>query len=222
MNDVFIDFESEGREGIVAVGTYLMDAALRLGVQVNDECRKGEESHHCSMKVSAGADLLSEPTEAERKALSEAARKAGERLSCQARIERAGEIKIMSVEKPAEEKAEDKSQSKEKADDFRKEFEEMPLDKKIASLVELEAIALGETFSYVLNSPYEAAGKVLDTLAHFGWKKDQADHEAKKPKEHAEKKAEKKPSGKAASAKKTRPSRKKKSTQNGKEEKKEQ
>jgi ferredoxin len=184
MKEVLVSFESEDLEGIVAVDTYLMDAALRMGVEIDDECRKGSEDHHCAMKISKGADLLSEPTKTELELLSNAARKGGERLSCQTRIEKAGELSIMSVKKP---KAEEKKAAEEagKADEFKKEFEEMPLDEKIASLVELEAIALGETFSYVLNSPYAVAGKVMDVLADLGWKKDQADHEAKKPKEHA-------------------------------------
>jgi len=210
MDDVFIKFESEGREGIVAAGTYLMDAALRLGVEVNDECREGSEEHHCSMKVSAGGELLSAPTSLEVETLSEAARKAGERLSCQVKIEKPGEITVMSVEKPSEEKEQQKKEERGNAEEFKKEFESMPLDKKFASLVELEAMALGETFSYVFNSPFEAAGKVVDVLAHFGWKKDQADHEAKKPEEHKKEAGKKEP----ASAKKKKSS-KAKDTEKG-------
>ena len=206
MDDVFIRFESEGREGIVAAGTYLMDAALRLGVDVNDDCREGAEEHHCSMKVSGGGELLSAPTNLETVTLSETARKAGERLSCQVKIEKAGEITIMSVERPSEEKEQAKKEEPGKAEEFKREFESMPLDEKFASLVELEAMALGETFSYVFNSPFEAAGKVVDVLAHFGWKKDKADHEAKKPEEH--KKEEKKAKAPASEAK-AKPSKKK-------------
>jgi ferredoxin len=200
MKEVLVSFESGEREGIVAVGTYLMDAALRLGVDVDDECRRGSEEHHCAMKISKGADLLSEPTQIEMELLSDAARKGGERLSCQTRIEKAGELSIMSVKKSKKETKEDTKAKEEagKSGEFKKEFESMPLDEKFASLVELEAIALGETFSYVLNSPYEAAGKLMDVLADFGWKKDRADQEAKKPKEHSEAKKE---GGKAEEAK---------------------
>lgn len=206
MKEVLIKFEEEGLEGIVAVDTYLIDAARRLGIDVSDECRQGED-HQCSMKVSGGAELLSEATAVEREVLGENRIKKGERLSCQAKIDKAGEVTVMSVEKPKneEKKKEEKTPEKE----FRKEFEEMPLEKKIASLVELEAIALGETFSYVLNSPYEAAGKVMDYLADFGWKKDRADQEAKKPDEHApepekETEAAESASRKAAGTKKTK------------------
>ncbi len=185
MKEVLVSFESGEREGIVAVGTYLMDAALRLGVDVDDECRKGGDEHNCAMKIAGGVELLSEPTQLEMELLSDAARNAGERLSCQTKIEKPGELSIMSV-KEKKEKEGKSSEESGKSEEFKKEFESMPLDEKIASLVELEAIALGETFSYVLNSPYAAAGKLMDVLADFGWEKDRADQESKKPKEHAE------------------------------------
>lgn len=198
MKEVLIRFENREIEGIVAVGTYLMDAAKRLGVDVNDECRTDGTEHRCSMKISAGSALLSEPTSVETEFLSKKALEAGERLSCQTRIDQPGEISIMSVEK-TKEAASEKTDEQKPEEEFKKEFESMPLDKKFAALVELEAIALGETFSYVLNSPYEAAGKVMDVLADFGWKKDKADQEAKKPEEHSEEK-KKEPSGKAGKA----------------------
>ncbi|QQS42339.1 MAG: hypothetical protein IPM63_05185 [Acidobacteriota bacterium] len=186
MKEVLITFEEQGLEGIVAVDTYLMDAAKRLGVDLDDGCRRGEEEHKCSLVVGVGADLLSDPTKTEIDIISEAERKKGKRLACQAKVIKPGEVRIMSVEKTEEaKKAEEQPKTEE---EFKKEFEELPLDEKYAKLIELEAIALGETFSYVINSPYEAAGKVMDALANFGWKKDREDHEAKKPEEHSEKK----------------------------------
>lgn len=182
MKEVLISFESEGREGIVAVGTYLIEAAKRLGIRIDDSCQMGAENHNCAMKISAGAELLSIPTRAETEILSSAALKAGERLSCQAKIEKAGEVKVMSVKKPKADEA--GADEKKPAEEFKREFEAMPLEEKISSLVELEAIALGETFSFVLNSPYAAAGKVMDVLAGFGLKLEKEDREAKKPKEH--------------------------------------
>lgn len=183
MKEVLVTFEEQNLEGIVAVGTYLMDAAKRLGVEIDDDCREGADEHNCSMRIGEGANLLSEPTSVEIAVLSEEGVAGGERLSCQTKIDKPGELKIMSVSKPKEEEKAEEPKTPES--EYRKEFEEMPLDKKYASLVELEAIALGETFSYVLNSPYEAFGKVMDVLADFGWKKDQADHDAKIPEEHS-------------------------------------
>lgn len=195
MKEVLVTFEEEVvREGIVAKGTYLMDAAKRLGVEIDDGCRRGEEEHRCEMVIGDGADILSDPTSIELEALSESERKKGKRLACQARIDRPGELKIMSVQKPKETA---KAAEEEKPEEeFKKEFEQMPLEKKIASLLELEAIALGETFSFVINSPYAAFGKAMDVLAEFGFKKDRADQEAKRPEEHGGKKE----SGKASKA----------------------
>ncbi|MCB1025285.1 MAG: (2Fe-2S)-binding protein [Acidobacteria bacterium] len=184
MKDVIIKFESEGLEGVVAVGSYLSDAAKRLGIKIEGDCLDPETEHECAMKVSAGKTLLSPPTQTELEQLSSQARRSGERLACQTIIEKPGEVTVMTVKKKQEEpKVEDKSE------DFKKEFEEMPLDEKIASLLELEAIALEETFSYVMNSPYKAVGKVMDVMADFGFKMDKADQEAKRPAEHAKDKA---------------------------------
>lgn len=195
MKEVLITFEEQGLEGIVAVDTYLMDAAKRLGVEIDDRCRQGEEEHRCSLVVGAGTDLISDPTKTEIDLISEAERKKGKRLACQAKVIKPGEVKIMSVEETEEaKKAEEEPKTEE---EFKKEFEELPLEQKYAKLLELEAIALGETFSYVINSPYEAAGKVMDVLANFGWKKDREDHEAKKPEEHSEKKKAKAGNGSA-------------------------
>ena len=88
----------------------------------------------------------------------------------------------------------------------------MPLEKKIASLVELEAIALGETFSFVLNSPYKAVGKVVDVMAEFGFKLDKEDHEAKRPEDHKETEEKEEADKKEPEKKKTTASKRKSST----------
>ncbi len=185
MSEVIINFESLGLEGIVAVGSYLGDAAKRVGVKVEGDCLDPETEHECVMKVSKGRTLLSKPTQTEMEQLTATARRNGERLACQTVIEKPGEVTIMSVKKKKEEakKKEDSSEG------YKKEFEEMPLEEKIKSLVELEAIALGETFAYVLDSPYKAFGKVMDVMAGFGLNLERADKEAKRPAEHKKEKA---------------------------------
>lgn len=189
MAEVEVKFEREERDGVVAVGTYLIDAAGRLGVEVETECERRGECDSCAMTIKQGGDLLSELTKAESEHLTAARRKAGERLACQAKLEKSGEVVIMTKEKKTQEKpeAEDKTES------FRKEFEELPLEKKIASLLELEAIALGETFSFVLNSPSAIFGKVMDVLAEMGLKLEDDAKKEKRPEEHQteEEKAEK-------------------------------
>ncbi len=181
MKEVEIKFEREDRNGIVAVGTYLLDAARRLGIELESE--EFGETEFFVVKVTSGSELLSAPTNTEIELLSAERRGQGERFANHAKIERLGEISIMTTEKKQEEKPADE----ERKEEYRKEFEELPLEKKIASLLELEAIALGETFSFVINSPYAIVGKVMDVLAEFGLKmEDEAKNETR-PEEHKSK-----------------------------------
>jgi ferredoxin len=182
MAEVEIKFERENRDGVVAVGTYLFDSARRLGIEVEAECGRIGECDSCEMRITHGMEFLSEPTSAETKQLSARRRKNRERLSCQVKFEKAGEVVVMTNKKKKEEMPKDK----EKAEEYRKQFEEFPLEKKIASLVKLEAIALGETFSFVLNSPYAVFSKFMDVLAEFGLKMDADAKNATRPDEHKE------------------------------------
>ncbi len=181
MAEVELKFENENRSGVVAVGSYLFDAAHRLGVEVEAECERRGECDSCAMKITHGRDLLSAPTAAERKQLGEQRLHAGERLSCQAKLEKAGEIVIMITQKNEENKPETEE---EKTKEYRKEFEELPLEKKIASLLELEYLTLSETFTFVLNSPFKIVDKAMEVMAEFGLKLEEKDKEAKRPKEH--------------------------------------
>ena len=217
MEQVELKIEGTNRYGLVAVGTYLIDAAGRLGAEISDECGRRGECDSCAVKVISGGEFLSAPTSAETKQLGKQRLKNGERLSCQAKLEKPGEVIIMITQKKEENKPETEEET---AEEYRKKFEEMPLEKKIANLVELEAIALGETFSFVLNSPYKIFDKIMDVMAEFGLKLEQQDKEAKRPEEHkaeengdgAETKAEtKKSSAKKSDAGKTDSKKEKKS-----------
>ncbi|MGI9037144.1 MAG: hypothetical protein ACR2GD_14045 [Pyrinomonadaceae bacterium] len=173
-----ITFNPSGRNGLVAVGTYLLDAAKRLGVEM--ECEKDGESEVCVAKVTQGADLLSPLTKFEIEYLSEDRRKDGNRLANQAKIERTGEIVVMVKEKKEPEKSDEEKRAKES----RKEFEELPLEKKVAKLLELEFITLGETVSFVFNSPFKVVDKIMDVMAEFGLKMDKETKNASRPEEH--------------------------------------
>jgi len=61
---------------------------------------------------------------------------------------------------------------------------QLPLEKKISSLLQLEAIALGETVSFVINSPFKVFEKAMDVMAEFGFKLEKEAKEATRPKEH--------------------------------------
>jgi ferredoxin len=178
MDEVEIRFERENLNGVIAAGSYLYDAAKRLGVDV--ECERTGESDLCAMRILQGSELLSDLTKAEIEQLSANRRKNGERLACQAKIEKSGEIIVMTTEKKVKEKV----PTEEQKDEFRKEFEAMPLEKKIASLLRFEAIALGETISFVVNSPLKIFEKAVDVMAEFGIKLEKDAKEATRPDEH--------------------------------------
>jgi len=178
MNEVEIKFEREDRDGIIPVGTYISEAARRLGIELGSEEIGGED--FLVVKIIKGDKLLSAATKTETEKLSDERRKNGERLANHAKIEKSGELIVMSTEKKVEEKP-----SEEKIrEDYQKEFQELPLEKKIASLVELESIALSETFSFIINSPYLVAGKVMDVLAEFGWAMEADAKKQTRPAEH--------------------------------------
>ena len=186
MKEVDIKFEREEREGPVAVGTYLADAAKRFGVSFEDACSLETNTHFCSLTVTKGSELLSPATKVESEYFAEPGRKENERLACQTRIEKSGEVVVMTREKKTEETAGAAGDvsDEDRNEQYRKEFAEMPLEKKIANLVQLETIALGETVSFIINSPFKIADKVMDVMAEFGFRKEEQQKEAARPVEH--------------------------------------
>jgi ferredoxin len=181
MSDVEIKFEREGVSGIVAVGTYVLDAAKRFGVRFENACKLDEKLHFCAVGISEGSGLLSAQTSAEEEYFSVNDHSKNERLGCQVKIEKPGEVVVMTKEKKP---AYDKETQEAKDEAYRKEFAELPLEKKISELVQLEAIALSDTLSFVINSPYKIADKFLDVLAEFGFKKEKNEKDAVRPEEH--------------------------------------
>jgi len=176
---VDIRFQPEGRNGLVAEGTYLLDAAKRLGVRLPTECGGRGECDTCAVIVEEGATLLSSLTEAERARLSPERLAAGERLACQAKVERGGEVVLRPV--PQTERAET---SAETAKDLRKDFRDLPLKRKVTTLVELEAVTLFQTLNAIIDVPFAIGGKVLDLMAGWGRTLDKRDHELHRPAEH--------------------------------------
>src|SRR5918997_6306783 len=94
---VNIRIEPEGRDGLIAEGTYLWDAAKRLGVALPAECQGRGECDTCAVIVEQGATLLSSLTEAERVRLSPERLATGERLACQTKVERPGAVRLRPV-----------------------------------------------------------------------------------------------------------------------------
>ncbi len=181
MAEATIKFEREEREGIVPVGTYLNSAAERLGVRFESRCMPGEKTHFCRVTIGKGGENLSAMTAAETESFENEPGTLGERLACQTKIVEPGEITIMTKEKEAS----DGSQDEKKEREYAKEFADLPLEKKFAELVHLEAITLGETFSFIFNSPYLAFDKVIDVMAGYGLRKEETSKKAARPAEHS-------------------------------------
>lgn len=176
---VDIKFEPDGRNGLVAEGTYLWDAAKRLGVRLPAECKGRGECDTCAVVVEEGATLLSSLTEAERERLSPERLASGERLACQAKVERGGEVVLRIV--PATERA---ATSDETAKDLRKEFSELPLGRKLSTLVELEAVTMFQTLSALVEVPFMIGEKVMDLMAGRGRALNKRKRAAHRPTEH--------------------------------------
>jgi ferredoxin len=176
---VDIKIEPDGRSGVIAEGTYLWSAAKRLGVRLPAECEGRGECDTCAVVVEEGATLLSSLTEAERERLSPERLAAGERLACQAKVERGGELVLRPV--PVTERAET---TQETVKELRREFRDLPLQRKLATLVELEAVTMYQALSAIADAPYKVAGKVLDLMAGRGRSLTRREREARRPIEH--------------------------------------
>lgn len=179
-----IKFEVENqpeRSGVVAEGTYLWDAAKRLGVHLKAECEGRGTCDTCAVTILKGRELLSTPTSPEMQHLTDERRANGERLACQTRIERNGEINVMVKKQEVEE---EETKPGDEPRDFRKDFQELPFEKKFATLVQLEAVALSETLNYVSHLPSYVVGKVMDVLGTFGKQMEEQKREEKRPDEH--------------------------------------
>ena len=181
-NTVEITFEIENqpeRNGIVALQTYLSDAAKRLGVSLETKKSDGQDAgEDLVVTVTRGADLLSTPTSVEMHKLTDEQRAGGERLADQARIQKAGEITVKVKEKVVEKTEADKER------DFRRDFQKLPLEKKFVTLVQIEAVALSESLNFITNLPTLVGSKVVDVLASFGWQIEKNARHARRPDEH--------------------------------------
>jgi ferredoxin len=165
-----------GHTGLVAEGTSLLDAARRHGINLPTECGGRGECDTCAVVVEAGAVLLSPLTDAERLRLTPDRLEAAERLACQAKAERAGDLVLRPV--PQAERAET---TEETARDFKEEFKRLPLRKKLATLAGLEAEMAYETLVRAVDIPFELFGKGLDLLAGRGRRLSQTERARRTP-----------------------------------------
>jgi ferredoxin len=156
---VSITFEPSGLSGVVAEGTYLIDAAHRMGVSLGTGCMIGKgECPSCLVSVKSGANLLSAPTIAEQKQLAPEDLDQSLRLACQVKLEYPGEVVVMaSVRKTG-------GAPRDTSSELRKEFGSLPLKQKLATLIQLEAITMSEAFDSAIEKPLAFGAKTMDAL----------------------------------------------------------
>ena len=157
---VSITFEPSGLSGVVAEGTYLIDAARRMGVSLGTGCMIGKgECPCCLVSVKSGANLLSAPTIAEQKQLAPEDLGQSLRLACQVKLEYPGEVVVMaSVRKTGG------ALPRDTPSELRKEFGTLPLRQKLATLIQLEAITMSEAFDSAIEKPLAFGAKTMDAL----------------------------------------------------------
>lgn len=162
---VSITFEPSGISGLVAEGTYLIDAARRMGATLGAGCTAGKgECPSCVVSVKSGADLLSQPSMAEQKQLGSGQLDQALRLACQVKIENHGEVVVMVA--AARPKA--VSAPEETEEELRRKFGELPLGKKIAALLQFEVITVSEAFNSAIEKPLAYGTKAFDAVVNRG------------------------------------------------------
>jgi ferredoxin len=154
---VSVTFEPSGISGVVAQGTYLIDAARRMGAPLGAGCTAGKgECPACVVSVKSGADLLSSPSLVEEKQLGNEQLDQSLRLACQVKIENHGDVVVMAAARPHSPPADD-TQS-----EILKKFGGLPVTKKLATLMQLEAITMSEAFDSAIEKPLAFGSKTFD------------------------------------------------------------
>lgn len=67
--------------------------------------------------------------------------------------------------------SEPSDRSSEEADDFKKKFGELPLNKKLATLIQLEVATMSEAVNTIIDKSIAAGENVMDKLGRAGNKK---------------------------------------------------
>lgn len=159
--NVSVTFEPSGISGLVAQGTYLIDAAKRLGAPLGSQCKKGTTAcEACVVSVKSGNELLSTPSDAEQRLFGTDADSGSLRLLCQTKIEGQGEIVLMSTVYHAAEA----TFTAETQSDIAKKFNQLPLKEKIAALLKFEAITVQEVIDTAIQKPLNAGSKVFESF----------------------------------------------------------
>jgi ferredoxin len=159
--NVSVTFEPSGITGLVAQGTYLIDAARRMGAPLGSGCTAGKgECPACVISVKTGADMLSAPTNLEGKILGVDGLNDSLRLACQTKIEGQGDIVLMATSHRPRGAAPKIDLSSE----IEKKFGELSLNQKIAALLKFEAITMSEAFDAALQKPLAVGTRAFDSI----------------------------------------------------------
>lgn len=159
---VSITFQPSGINGLVAEGTYLIDAARRMGASLGTGCTAGKgECPACVVSIKAGADLLSTPSAVEEKQLGVEHLERSLRLACQVKIENPGEVVVMVAARPQTSTAPVESEA-----DLKRKFSSLPLNKKIATLMQFEALTMSEAFDSAIEKPLAFGSKTFDAIVN--------------------------------------------------------
>ena len=175
-----VEFAPDDLRGIVAEGTYLWDAAKRLGLRLPAECEGRGECDTCAVRVREGATLLSELTNAERVRLSPERLGAGERLACQAKAERPGTLVLEPV--PVAQRETETTEEAKK--EMREEFSQLPLGKKLTTLAELEAVTAYQTFKAISDASIRLFEQGVGVIIGAGRARERRQRAARRPAEH--------------------------------------
>jgi ferredoxin len=158
---VSITFEPSGISGLVAEGTYLIDAARRMGAPLGAGCTAGKgECPACVVSVKSGANLLSQPSVGEEKQLGIEHLDQSLRLACHVKIENPGEVVVMVAARPQPRA----TMPGEAETELRTKFGALPLGKKIATLLQFEAITMSEAFDSAIEKPLAFGSKAFDSI----------------------------------------------------------
>lgn len=157
---VSVTFEPSGVSGLVAQGTYLIDAAKRLGAPLGEGCLAGKsDCPACVVSVKSGVELLSTPSAIEERQLGAEGLSSTLRMACQTKIEGLGDIVLMVSSY--------RKQSSPNVDipaDIQKKFAELSLNQKIATLLKIEAITMSEAFDAAIQKPLAVGSKAFDSF----------------------------------------------------------
>ncbi|RLE51318.1 MAG: ferredoxin, partial [Candidatus Methanomethylicota archaeon] len=86
VKQVNVVFQPEGKRASVAEGSTILDAAIKVGVDLSSICKGIGVCGKCQVVVVEGAENLSPLTDSEKRHLSDEKIGLGYRLGCQARV----------------------------------------------------------------------------------------------------------------------------------------